>query len=87
MLIHAERICGGVAWNLITDSDDAIRTIEATRKGSDFDWKPAEGIYAARFPNTSAVRENLYRISMRCCCLPFTVTQTSDSLTIEFYYD
>lgn len=86
MLIRAERIGAGVTWNLITDSEDVTRSIEATRKGSsNFLWKKENGIYSARFDTPAAVRQNLYRISMRCCCLQFKITQTSNEITVKFH--
>ena len=86
MLIHAERIGAGSLWNLITDSEDAVRSIEATRKNSKgFQWKEVDGTYTAHFPTPAAVRQNLYRISMRCCCLPFKITQTSNEITVKFH--
>ena len=86
MLIYAEQIGAGTLWNLLTDSEDAVRSIEAKRKNSkDFLWKKVDGIYAARFPNTVAVMENLNRLSLRCCCLDYKITQISNSITIQFY--
>lgn len=86
MFIHAERIGAGTSWNLITDSEGAMRSIEAKRKNSkDFLWKEVDGIYTARFPTTAAVRENLYRLSMRCCYLPFKITHTNHDITVLFY--
>jgi hypothetical protein len=65
-----------------------MRSIEAKRKGSkNFLWKETNGIYAARFPTTATVRENLYRLSMRCCALQFKITQTANEITIVFYDD
>mgnify|MGYP006083578123 CR=1 FL=1 len=88
MLIYAERIGAGTSWNLITDSEDAVRSIKAKRKNSkDFLWKETNGVYSARFPTTAAVRENLYRLSMRCCCLQFKITHTANDITIEYYDD
>jgi hypothetical protein len=86
VLIYAEKTGAGTSWNLITDSEDAMRSIEAKRKGSkDFLWKETNGIYAARFPTTATVRENLYRLSMRCCDLQFKITQSNHEITIEYY--
>ena len=86
MLIFAERLGGSASWSLITDSEGAVRSIEAKRKNSKgFLWKEANGIYSARFHTSSAVRENLYRLSMRCCSLPFKLTQTNNEITIQFY--
>jgi len=88
MLIYAERTGAGTTWNLISDSEDAVRSIEAKRKNSkDFLWKETNGIYVARFPTTAAVRENLNRLSLRCCCLDYQITQTDNSITIEYYED
>ena len=88
MLIHAERIGAGSLWNLITDSEDVMRSIEAKRKNSkDFLWKETNGVYSARFPTTAAVRGNLFRLSMRCCCLPFKITQASNEIIIKFHED
>ena len=88
MLIYAELIGAGTTWNLITDSEDAVRSIEAKRKNSkDFLWKETNGVYAARFATNAAVRENLNRLSLRCCCLDYKITQTQNEITIQFYDD